>query len=379
MTPRPARVLLLLDSLASEAGTENQLMEIVRRVDPRRVQIFIACMEDSARLQSLSSYATPLVFPARGAFSLDGVRQMRRFRETLRRHSIDIVHAFMVRATIFGVFASQGRVQTILTSRRNLGEWYTPALLRLFRFLNRLTTRVVANSAGARDAAVRLEGLSPDRIDVLYNGVDIARFERQRDPARLANLGIPQNARVIGIVANYRPVKNLPMFLRAAKIIAARFPDTVFLLIGRGPQRDELKQLAGQLGISSRVFFSDDQGDVAAWYPCFDVACLTSRSEGFSNAILEYMASGLPVVATNVGGVGEAIEHGVTGLLAPSEDPAAFAEQLTRVLSDREFRGQLGNNAQARCKQRFDIQVTVRELEDYYLRFLPAFQGDRRA
>ncbi len=366
----PVRVLLLLDSLASQAGTENQLMEMIRRIDPGKVQIVIACLEDSPRLQSLAPFATPVVFPVPTVFSLAGLRQMRRFRQVLRLHSIDVVHTFMVRATIFGVLASQGRVHTILTSRRNLGEWYTPSLLRLFRFLNRLTTRIVANSSGARDAAVRLEGLNPGRIDVLYNGVDTSRFQRPPSPALTADLGIPPTARVIGAVANYRPVKDLPLFLRAAKIVAERFPDAVFLLLGRGPQLPELRQLAKDLGISSKIFFSDDKGDVAAWYPSFHIAALSSRSEGFSNAILEYMAAGLPIVATNVGGIAEAIEDGVSGLLTPPGDAEAFAAALSRILSGDASCESLGHNARLRCTQDFDIQAAVHRLESYYLQFL---------
>jgi glycosyltransferase involved in cell wall biosynthesis len=370
---RAVRVLLVIDSLTPEAGTENQLIEMVRRTDRAQVELFVACLEDGERLRALAPYATPMVFPAPGAFSLAGLKQMYRLRREIRRRAIDIVHTYMPKATIFAVLASLGSgARVVLTSRRNLGYWYTGRLLALFRVLNRLTTRVVANSEGARIVAVRSEGLPPDRVDVIHNGVDMARFDRAADRELAARLGIPATAHVVGIVANFRPVKNLPMFLRAASLVARRVPDACFLLVGRGQQRAALQELAASLGIADRVIITDDQGDVAAFYPLFHVACLTSRSEGFSNAILEYMAAGLPVIATDVGGIGEAVVDGVTGLLVPSDDEKAFAEAIVGLLLEPERRAAMGRRGRERCAERFEIGKVVRAYEQYYRGLLEA-------
>lgn len=368
---RPARVLLLIDSLTPEAGTENQLIEIIRRMDRTEVELFVGCMEDGERLQALAPYATPLVFPCKRVFSLNGVQQMSRLRRAVKRYSIDIVHTFMIRATIFGVLGAQGGgARVIVTSRRNLGYWYTPRLLWLFRLLNRLVTRVVANSERVRAVAIRSEGLRPDRVDVLRNGVDMTRFGRVADPALASRLGIPRGARVIGIVANYRPVKNLPLFLRAARIVTKSVPDAVFVLVGRGEQCGELKRLAIELGIAHRVVFTDDQGDVAAFYRLFDIGCLSSHSEGLSNVLLEYMAAGLPIVATDVGGVAEAVEHGHTGLVVAEGNERAFAEALVTLLLDPERRAAMGRQGRQRCAELFEIGQIVREYQQYYRQLL---------
>lgn len=374
---RPVRVLLLLDSLAPAGGTENQLIEIVRRIDRTQVEMFVACMEDSQRLRDLAPYATPLVFPARGLFSLAGLRQALVLRRVIARHRIDVVHTFMVRATVFGVLGSAvSSCRAILTSRRNMGEWYTPRLLRLFKLVNRLSTRVLANSEGARANAIRVEHLPPDRVDVLYNGVDIDRFTRVPDPALRERLGIPPAAPVVGIVANLRPVKNLPLFLEAARIVAGQAPDTVFVLAGRGEQREQLARQAAGLGLAERVVFAadhlDEHDDIACLLPHFRIACLCSDNEGFSNAILEYMAAGLPVVATDVGGIAEAVEHGQTGLLVPSNDAAALAGAILELLRDPQRCAALGRNARRRCAERFEIQHAVRQWERYYRKIAEA-------
>jgi len=366
---QPVRVLLMLDSVTPEAGTENQILNLIRHIDRNRIELFVACLEDGPRLQSVRPFATPLVFPIRRILSFTGIREMLRFRRELARLRIDVVHTFMVRATIFGVLGARfSSCKAIITSRRNLGYWYSPKSLRLFRFLNRFTTRVLANCEGARQAAIRLEGLSPERIDVLYNGVETAPLRRAPDPALRLRLGIPENAAVVGIVANYRPVKNLSMFLQAARLVLDRLPDVYFVLGGRGSEQDSLSRLASDLGIANRIIFTDDLNDVAAFYPLFDVACLCSHSEGFSNAILEYMAAGLPVVATDVGGISEAVEHGKTGFVVPAGDTEAFAKSVLTLLEDAPLRKQMGRAGQQRCAERFDFTIVARQYEDYYER-----------
>jgi glycosyltransferase involved in cell wall biosynthesis len=309
-------------------------------------------------------------------FSWNGFRQILRLRSRINRLQIDIVHTFMVRATIVGVLAARGSsCKVILTSRRNLGYWYTPIYLRVFRMLNRMTTRVAANSQAAKQAAIQIEGLPASRIDVLCNGVDLARFSGNGDPSLLDRLRIPRSSRIVGIVANYRPVKDLPMFIRAAGLIAARHPDVVFLLIGQGPLRQSLETLAGQTGIREKVFFTNGEGYVPGYLPLLQLGCLTSLNEGFSNAILECMAAGLPVVATDVGGNREAVVDGVTGFLTPAGDEKIFAQRVISLLEDDDLRKKMGECGRARCAEHFSMEACVREHEKYYESLL---QGDRK-
>src|SRR5271156_1637722 len=120
-----------------------------------------------------------------------------------------------------------------------------------------MTSRVVANSEAAKRAAIEIEGLPASRIDVLYNGVDLKLFSGAGDRSLLDRLGVSRQSRTIGIVANYRPVKDLPMFLRAASLIASQHANAVFLLVGRGPLGRSMGELAKQLGIAEKVFFTD--------------------------------------------------------------------------------------------------------------------------
>jgi L-malate glycosyltransferase len=366
---RRIRILFFIDSLNNRGGTENQLIEIIRRLHRGRFEVFAACLEDGEPLRELD--ATIHIFPIGGVFSFRALGQLWLIRRMIKRNRIDVVHTLMFKSTLLGVLGARwAGCKSIVTSRRNLGDWYTPFYLRVVRLLNRQTTRVLANSEAAKRSAIALEEISAARVDVLYNGVDVFRFEGPGDPALLDMLGIPRDARIVGIVANYRPAKDLPLFLRAARLIAARHPSAVFLLVGRGPLREELGRVAREEGIGEKIFFSDGKGDVSDYLPLMQVACLSSATESFSNAILEYMAAGLPTVATDVGGNAEAIEHEVTGYLVPAGNAELMASSVLELLENHELRKAMGARASDRCRQRFAIDTCVQLHESYYERLL---------
>lgn len=359
---RTIRVALCIDTVGDEAGTERYAAEVAVRLSRPEFDVHLCCLADSARLRELAECCAVRVFPLTRVFRPDGLRNVRALRRYLDEQPIDILHTFMPKATIAGVLAARGRVKAVVTSRRNLGYWYTPGYRLLFRWLNRSTTRVLANSEGVKKLTVEAERIAPEKVDVLYNGVDVRRFAA----GEADRCGIAEGLRIVGIVANYRAVKDHALFLRAARTVAAAAPDTAFLLAGKGPLRAELGELARELGIGGRVFFSDGKGEVAAYLRAMSVGCLSSRSEGFSNAILEYMAAGLPVVATDVGGNGEAIEDGATGYLVRSREPNEFAAAILRLLEDEGKRAEMGRRGQQRCRERFDLEGAVRRQEEYY-------------
>lgn len=379
---RRTAVLFCIDSISEGAGTEGYAAELLTRLDRTVFDLHLACLQDSARLHQLSACCSTAVFPVGSVFRPNGLRQIRRLRRYIDERAIDVVHTWMPKATVMGVLAARrSRARAVITSRRNMGYWHTPFYLRLFRYLNRHTTRVLANSERVREFTIQTERIPPAKIDVLYNGVDLDRYAPGGgEPGRAESLGIPPQARVVGIVANYRPVKRLDLFLHAAAIVSAAAPDTVFLLVGQGPLRNELAQLARDLGIAGKVFFSDGQGSVPDYLPRMSIACLSSHSEGFSNAILEYMAAGLPVVATDAGGNAEAIQDGVNGYLVRTPDPQTFAAPILALLRDDTARAAMGRRSLERCRRNFDLSDAVARLEHYYLELVQsAASGSRNA
>jgi glycosyltransferase involved in cell wall biosynthesis len=360
-------VCLLSDTVGLDAGTERQVVETAKRLNKNRFNVHVVCLEDSPQLRSLEGVCHIGVFPTPSVNSLAGLIQVRSFRKYLREHRIRIAHAYMNKTAAFAVLTSLGSDRIVITSRLNTGYWYTPKLRRMFLLLNRGTDAIMANSIEAKRIAVETEGLAADRVRVVYQGVDMTKFSRGLgDPAACERFGVPRGARVVGIVANLRPVKDHALFLRSAKIVAQQISDAVFLLAGRGELYPELCQLSSELGIRDRVFFTQGEGGIMDCLARMSIGCLTSFSEGFSNAIMEYMAAGLPAVAIDVGGNRDAIIDGETGYLVAARSPEAFAKPLIQLLRNEELRTDMGAKGFERCVDYFEVSKTIGQLEEFY-------------
>jgi len=360
-------VALLSDTVGLDAGTERQVVETAKRLDKDRFEVHVVCLEDSVQLRGLSAPVHTAVFPTHSVNSAQGFKQIMAFRKYADRHGIQIAHGYMNKTSLFAVLSSLGTHRIAITSRLNTGYWYTPSLRTMFRLMNLRSDGIMANSLEAKRIAVETERLDPDRVKVVYQGVDMTKFSRGLgDPSAAEKLGVPRNARVVGITANLRPVKDHALFLRAAKIVADEVNDVAFLLVGRGELYDELRAQAAQLGIGDRVFFTQGEGKVMDYLARMSIGCLTSISEGFSNAIMEYMAAGMPVVAIDVGGNRDAIIEGETGFLVPERSPEAFAKPIIRLLRDEPLRTQMGQAGFERCTENFEVQKTIGQLEAYY-------------
>lgn len=360
-------VCLLSDTVGLDAGTERQVVETAKRLNKERFDVHVICLEDSPQLRSLQGVCNIAVFPTSSVNSWSGLVQMRRFRQYLHEHHIQIAHGYMNKTGLFAVLTSLGSDRIVITSRLNTGYWYTPRYKAMFKLMNLRTNAMMANSIEAKRIADETEGLAPDRVRVVYQGVDMTKFSRGLGDATACDrLGIPKNARVVGIVANLRPVKDHKLFLRAAQIVAGQFDDVVFLLAGRGELYQQLCDLSSELGISDRVFFTQGEGKVMDCLARMSIGCLTSISEGFSNAIMEYMAAGLPVVAIDVGGNRDQIIEGETGYLVKERSPEAFAKPLIELLGNEELRARMGEKGFQRCVENFEVGKTIGQLEEFY-------------
>jgi glycosyltransferase involved in cell wall biosynthesis len=361
------RVCLLCDTVGNDAGTERQVVETAKRLDKSRFEVHVCCLETSPQLDALKEHCQTAVFPTLSVNSWNGLRQASEFRRYLDRHQIQIVHAYMNKTAMFAVLTSLVCARIVVTSRLNIGYWYTPKMQTVFRFLNLRTNAVMANSQEAKRVAVEVERLNPEKVAVVYQGLDMTVFRMGLgDVSASERLGIPRSSRIVGMVANLRPVKDIPLFLRAAKIVAREFDDVVFLVAGHGEQYQELLELVCELELQGRVYFTKGEGKIMDYLSRMCIACLTSFSEGFSNAVMEYMAAGLPVVATDVGGNRDAIVDGETGYLVRERTPESFAKPLIHLLRNEDQRQQMGLAGFQRCTEYFEVSKTIRQLEEFY-------------
>jgi glycosyltransferase involved in cell wall biosynthesis len=217
---------------------------------------------------------------------------------------------------------------------------------------------LVANSEACRHAVLADEGMASDRVIVLENGVDLTRFPKRDRPQT--------QSRRIGVVANLREVKGLDVFIRAASLVVSRFPTAIFHIAGEGDELESLQRLSNELGLSQNLVFEGTVRDIPRFLAELDIAVLPSRSEGMSNALLEYMAAGKAIVATAVGGNTSLIEDDVHGLLVPSENPGALAERIGRLLDDPMLADRLGHAARRRVESNYSREAMVRRFEIFY-------------
>ena len=208
-----------------------------------------------------------------------------------------------------------------------------------------------------------VDGVAPESVVVVRNGIDLGRFVEMQSPAASTN-GRPRR---IGMVANLRPVKGPDVFIRAAALVHAEHKDTIFSMAGEG-DRASAEALARECEIEDRLELLGTVSDIPAFLAQLDVAVLTSHSEGLSNALLEYMAAGRPIVATAVGGNVELIEDGTSGLLVPPDDPEAVAAAIKRLLSNLALSSGLATAARERVSREYSCRAMIQQHVDLYQR-----------
>jgi glycosyltransferase involved in cell wall biosynthesis len=302
------------------------------------------------------------------------VRQTRRFISYVKQHQIDVVHSNDFYSNIFAMTgATLAGVRARVASKRETTGIRSRTKATVERNAFRMAHAVVANATAVKEMLIE-RGIRGDKIQVIYNGLDMRRFPADAsadDALRRLNLEAIRGRPAITIVANFEHrVKDFPMLLRTAQRVISAVPQAVFVLAGEGQFREETEQLAAELGVKESCLFIGRCADAPALLTASTICVLTSQAEGFSNSILEYMAAGRPVVATNVGGASEAIVEGETGYLVNSGDDRLMAEHLIRLLGDRELRTTMGLNGRRVVEERFSCETRLRNTSALYQRIL---------
>ena len=238
-------------------------------------------------------------------------------------------------------------------------------LITAERALARLTDAVVADSEKVRRGLIA-QGLPAHRIRTIVNGIDTERLGRDGLSGRKRTELALYGTSIIGTVGRLVPVKDQATLLAAFAAVREAFPGVTLVLVGDGPERSALECQAHALGIRPHVRFLGERTDVAELVHLFDVFVLSSVSEGMPLTVLEAMAAGRPVVATNVGGLPEVVEHGATGLLVPAGDPRAMAEAIAKLLREPGVRARMGEAGRQRARSLFDVQHMVQAYETAY-------------
>lgn len=367
MTRDAIRVLHLIKGLG-RGGAEMLLLETRRAAeDARLVHAYGYLLPHKSALveplQQAGSEVTCFPMASSGSFPLCILR-LARF---VRRRRIDLIHAHLPVAGIAARLAGRWTTTPVVYTEHNLHERYHPVTRRLNLWTWTLQRRVLAVSQQVRASILRHVG-SRVPVEVLWNGIPVERYRRlEEERARCrARLGVPDDAPLIGTTAVFRPQKRLDDWLRAAAEIRSHHPAARFLLVGDGPLRAKLELTAQALELGGSLHWAGLQSDVRPWLAAMDLYLQSSDYEGLPVALLEAMAMELPVVASTVGGVPEAVLAGETGLLVPPRQPEALAAAARSLLDQPEARDRLGRQGRRRVCQCFDVQRMQERLEAIY-------------
>lgn len=354
----------------NRGGLERMVIELATLQHAHGHRVQIVCLYEQGTLAHELEQLGIAVLACDKQPSLDR-RALRRARDWIRAHQTEILHTHNAVAHYQAVLASIGlRVRRIINTRHGMGgnqrgsrrEW-------LFRRSLLLTDIVVSVCEAARDGAVKQGMLPPKKARVVPNGIRVNAFQLASEPMRdqlHQLLGLPPRVRLLGTVGRLNWAKDQAGMIRAFRKVHEQEPDSALLLIGDGELRAELQQCAVEEGVADAVHFLGDRSDVPELLRGLDQFVLSSVSEGYSMALLEASAVGLPIVATDVGGNGEIVKDGVTGALVQARNADALAEAMLSLLQERELSASLAHAARAWVEQHGSLEAMAARYDDLY-------------
>src|SRR5258705_4793639 len=366
-----------------QGGSERQMIQLTKLLrESGRYNVSVACLDGFGELRheidtlGLNDVAQ---FPLTSFYDPNMLTQLRRFASYLRSRNIQLVHTHDFYSNVFAITgAALARVPVRIASKRETKGLRSHAQKQIELIAFRLADAIVVNAEAVRSYIIS-DGVPEEKPVLVSNGLDLTRFPIdpvQTENRILEDLKLPKQAnglkpRFTTVVANmHHDVKDLPMFLRAARRVHECFSNAVFVLAGEGPLRSVLYQLAIDLRIADNTVFLGDTRNIPDLLSVSEVCVLSSKAEGFSNSILEYMAVAKPVVATDVGGAREAIRDGETGYLVASDDDQSMGERIISLLKNPDLGREMGRRGRQIVEEEFSCESQLQKTEDLYDRLL---------
>jgi glycosyltransferase involved in cell wall biosynthesis len=366
MTRQRPGVLLISDTLIL-GGTEGQFVEIASGLDRSRWDLHVCCVRAEgplrARLDAVglqprsvgpSSFRSPSLAIA-----------IVRLARYLRRHAVRLVHCFDFYSNILGVSAARlAGTPVVIASQRDMGDLRSRGQQAVHSLVLELATHVLVNSDAIAARLAGTRAARRGRLAVIHNGVDLARF------APAADRSSGRAPVTVVTLANLRPEKGLLQLVEAAAVVARQVPRARFVIWGDGPLRRDLDALIRARGLTGLVQMPGATLQPESVLKGCDVFVLPSLSEASSNVVLEAMGTGLPVVATRVGGLPGLVEDQRTGLLVPPDDAPALAQAIVRLLETPDLAATMGARGRARALAEFGLDRMAERVDTFYCRAL---------
>ncbi|WP_348267237.1 glycosyltransferase [Edaphobacter paludis] len=366
--PLLPHVLLVVDQFSKNlGGGERIALKLAAFLPQYGYRASILTFSADPVTTAFESAPCPVyLLPLERTYNLTALKGALALRRLLKQQNIQIVQTFFESSDIWAGFVTKVLSGAkLIWSRRDMGILRTRKHIVAYRLMAGLPDAVFAVSELVRQHCIEEDGIDPDRVQTIYNGLDLSDWSASSDN--------PKDRLLITTIGNIRHVKGHDVFIKAAAFIVPQFPNVCFSIAGgvlEPAYFSELQALIQNLKLGDNFHFAGGVTDLYEHLSAADIFVLPSRSEGFSNAIVEAMAASLPVVATNVGGNAEAVENGVSGFVVPSEDPQALAEAIMKLLTDPAKAMAMGAAGKRRVAEKFTIEAMMTQTTATYTKLL---------
>lgn len=368
------KVLFIVESL-DVGGAELSLLKWLRHCDRGTFAPSVIALSDGILREELNRLKIPnIIFPKQHPFDIFFLYGL---IKQIRQIAPDVVHCRNgIPAISYGVLAARLAGIPIICSihgrthyiNKNFKTWLWFHIMKLSRLIIVVTQNI-------KDEIVHLGGIDPKIIKVIYNGIDTSAVIHEVKAQLRRDFQFTEQDFIVGTVGNLRAIKGQRYLIEAMPLILQKQPAAQIVMIGQGPEERNLNALAQNLGIASQIRFLGYRKDAQQIIGMFDVFVLPSLSEGFPNVLLEAIMAGVPVVATNAGGVPEIVHHGKEALLVNPADATELAAAILHLADQPELRNILVKNALGRVKDQFDIRTTLTRYDAAYLNLIGASAG----
>jgi len=365
-------ILYIIDQLRGMAGTERHLLYLVSRLNKERYNCYIGTFDGGrgAMPQAIRESGIPMLdLGLNRIYSPDAPLKALRLWRFIRKKKIDLVQTYHFKSDTFGVLVARlSGVTSIISSKRDMGDLKSPRQIMLSNIMNRYIDNYISVCDKVGRKFHELENISMDKMLTIYNGVDLQRFDPGKGSIKSRkDMGFKKTDFIVGTTAIFRPEKAYHILFEAIEKVSPQIKNLKIMIMGFGPRYDYFVNYCNSRSLKDVVRFMGRVNDVENYLPIMDVFCLVpNRNEGFSNAILEAMAMGRPIIATDIGGNAEAVVDNETGFIIPPDNSDELASRIMLLYENAAKRREMGEKARQRAIEVFSLEAMIKRHEDLY-------------
>jgi len=371
-------IMYIIDCLSGIGGTENHLSYLTTMLDKEKFNFIVVIFDlgENQIVEKMREEGVPMVhIPVGRYYTYNAIKQAFRLSKIIKQNEIDIVQTFHFKSDFYGALVAHfSGVRHIISSRRDIGgikkKWHIFLTRKIDRFVEGYI--VPCNAIGK--VIVKKEKILSSKIQNIYNGTNIEAFSPSDTMAVVQTrrqLGLSESDFIIGTVAQFRPEKGYDIFFKAIEKTKARIKELKVIVIGGGPLFDYYSNYVKDKGLAGQVILTGQTGKVEQYLKILDIACLVpTKNEGFSNSILEKMATGLPLIVSDVGGNAEAVLDGYNGKVISPNNVDELVDAVVELYNNAHKMKDMGKKSRQRVEKLFTLKNMIENHEKYYEKIL---------